>query len=125
MQQRPYSVETLQNGAGQKYTRLSGLVELSLLVIATPVERDDVVLRFCFTYPKVEPGSMQEMAAKMAIEHTCGQTGVEGDIPIWENKIHLERPFLCDGDGPILRFRKYFEQFYADGPDGSELAVAA
>jgi hypothetical protein len=20
---------------------------------------------------------------------------------------------LCDGDGPILRFRRYFEQFYA------------
>lgn len=60
--QLPYSVETIQNGAGQKFTRLSGLVELSLLVIATPVEADDVELRFCFTHPKVAPGSPEEKA---------------------------------------------------------------
>jgi phenylpropionate dioxygenase-like ring-hydroxylating dioxygenase large terminal subunit len=125
MKQVPYSVQTVQNGAGQKYTQLKGLVELSLLVIATPVEADDVELRFCFTHPKVERGSMQEFAIKAAIEHTCGQTGVEGDIPIWENKVHLTQPFLCDGDGPILRFRKYFEQFYANDPGGSQFAEAA
>ncbi|MDR7060346.1 MULTISPECIES: Rieske 2Fe-2S domain-containing protein [unclassified Sphingopyxis] len=123
--QLPYSVDTLQNGAGQKFTRLSGLVELSLLVIATPVEADDVELRFCFTHPKVAPGSPEEKAIEAAIENTCGQKGVEGDIPIWHNKIHRARPYLCDGDGPILRFRRYFEQFYADGPDGNRLVEAA
>ena len=34
------------------------------------------------------------------------------DIPIWENKRYLERPLLCDGDGPILELRRYFKQFY-------------
>jgi hypothetical protein len=34
------------------------------------------------------------------------------DIPIWENKRYLERPLLCDGDGPILELRRYFAQFY-------------
>lgn len=125
MKQLPYSVETVQTGAGQKFTRLSGLVELSLLVIATPVEADDVELRFCFTHPKVEPGSMEEKAVEAAIANTCGQKGVEGDIPIWANKIHRARPFLCDGDGPILRFRRYFEQFYAETGEGDQLAVAA
>tara|TARA_R110000868_G_scaffold110125_2_gene298672 strand:+ start:2591 stop:3574 length:984 start_codon:yes stop_codon:yes gene_type:complete len=125
MKQMPYSVETVQNGAGQKYTKLKGLVDLSLLVIATPIEGDDVELRFCFTHPAVESGSMQEMAVKMAIEHTCGQQGVEGDIPIWESKIHLAQPYLCDGDGPILRFRKYFEQFYAATAEKSALVEAA
>ena len=28
------------------------------------------------------------------------------DIPIWEHKRHLERPLLCDGDGPILELRR-------------------
>ena len=123
--QVPSNVVTVQNGAGQKYTRISGIVDLSLLVIATPVEADDVELRFYFTHPKVESGTMQEFATLSAIAHVCGQTGVEGDIPIWENKIHLTRPYLCDGDGPILRFRKYFEQFYADGPNGQRLVEAA
>lgn len=123
--QMAYSVDTVQNGAGQKFTRLKGLVELSLQVIATPIEADDVELRFCFTHPPVEPGSPAEKAIAEAIANTCGQKGVEGDIPIWHNKIHRVRPFLCDGDGPILRFRRYFEQFYADAQDVDHLSVAA
>ena len=38
---------------------------------------------------------------------------VEQDIPIWENKIYLDTPLLCDGDGPIRKYRKWFSQFYA------------
>ena len=28
-------------------------------------------------------------------------------------KIYLENPLLCDGDGPIAKYRKWFTQFYA------------
>jgi phenylpropionate dioxygenase-like ring-hydroxylating dioxygenase large terminal subunit len=38
---------------------------------------------------------------------------VEQDIRIWENKVHLVRPLLCDGDGPIATYRKWCRQFYA------------
>ena len=38
---------------------------------------------------------------------------VEQDIPIWENKIYLDTPLLCDGDGSIRKYRKWFSQFYA------------
>jgi phenylpropionate dioxygenase-like ring-hydroxylating dioxygenase large terminal subunit len=117
------SVNTIQNGAGQKFTRLGGFTTLSLMVLATPVEADDVELRFCFTYPEVPEGSPEHKAAMAAIEGTCGQTGVEGDIPIWNHKIHRVRPLLCDGDGPILRFRRYFEQFYADSDEPEILAA--
>ena len=34
------------------------------------------------------------------------------DIPIWENKRFVEKPVLCDGDGPIPVFRRWTEQFY-------------
>lgn len=118
------SVETVQNGAGQKNTRLKGVVELSLQVLATPVEADDVELRFCFAWPSVPEGSPQHQATMAAIASICGQTGVEGDIPIWHKKFHRVRPLLCDGDGPILRFRKYFEQFYLDYRSPSHLAEA-
>ncbi len=125
VRQVPYSVETVQNGAGQKFTRLTGLVQLSLQVLATPIEADDVDLRFCFTHPKVEPGSREERAINEAIANTCGQRGVEGDIPIWNHKIHRAQPFLCDGDGPILRFRRYFEQFYAGAEHSGHMPEAA
>ena len=35
------------------------------------------------------------------------------DIPIWETKKYLERPVLCDGDGPIAEFRRWCAQFYS------------
>lgn len=119
----PSSVRTIQNGAGQKFTQLQGVVTLSLMVLATPVEADQVELRFCFTFPETAEGSPEHQAAMTAIGYTCGQGGVEGDIPIWSHKIHRARPLLCDGDGPILRFRRYFEQFYADGDTPRQMAV--
>jgi len=41
------------------------------------------------------------------------QTGFEQDIAIWSNKRWRERPILCDGDGPIMRLRRWYAQFYA------------
>ena len=38
---------------------------------------------------------------------------LEQDIPIWENKVYLSRPVLCDGDGPIGVFRRWAKQFYS------------
>ena len=37
---------------------------------------------------------------------------MEQDIPIWESKRYLEQPLLCDGDGPIGRFRSWSTQFH-------------
>lgn len=34
------------------------------------------------------------------------------DIEIWETKIYRADPVLCDGDGPITKLRKWYEQFY-------------
>ncbi len=117
------TVKVVQVGAGQKTTHLTGLTTIALQVLVTPIEADECELRFCFTHPKVEPGSFEDQAIKAAIQSTIGQSGVEGDIPIWDNKIHAPRPLLCDGDGQILRFRKYFSQFYA--PEGGGALAAA
>lgn len=40
---------------------------------------------------------------------------VEQDFAIWQNKVHLQRPVLADGDGPIVRYRRWSRQFYVDG----------
>lgn len=39
---------------------------------------------------------------------------VVNDMPIWNHKIYQENPILCDGDGPIHQYRKWFSQFYAE-----------
>ncbi len=42
--------------------------------------------------------------------------GVLDDMPIWDNKSYVRNPILCDGDGPIHKFRKWVSQFYSEIP---------
>lgn len=34
------------------------------------------------------------------------------DVEIWRSKVYQSDPILCDGDGPINKLRKWYEQFY-------------
>ncbi|MCX4242035.1 Rieske 2Fe-2S domain-containing protein [Paraliomyxa miuraensis] len=55
------------------------------------------------------------------------------DLDVWENKVHLRKPLLVKGDGPIHRLRKWWKQFYPEGvmypgdeaDDGGEAERAA
>jgi len=112
-------VETVQNGAGQKWSLLKGVTERLLLVLVTPITSQRVEMRFAFTHPRYDENSTEYRACRQGIASTIGdQSGVEVDITVWDKKIHLREPLLCDGDGPIMRYRKYFAQFYVDGPYG-------
>ena len=73
-----------------------------------------VEIRFAFTHKDFPKDSMEYMIAQKSIQSTIGPQGVVGDIPIWNRKIHRAKPILCDGDGPIIQYRKYFSQFYAE-----------
>ena len=99
------------NGAGQSYNRFSGSVTTVLSGLSTPIDQEHCELIFMFAHPKnLSDGQrMMAMAAQMEIIRQ-----VEQDIPIWENKVYLESPVLCDGDGPIHQYRKWFRQFYGD-----------
>jgi 3-ketosteroid 9alpha-monooxygenase subunit A len=99
------------NGAGQSYNRFSGSVTTVLSGLSTPIDQETCELVFMFAQPKdLNDGQrMMACAAQMEIIRQ-----VEQDIPIWEHKIYLENPVLCDGDGPIHQYRKWFRQFYAE-----------
>ena len=76
----------------------------------TPIDDQNIHMRFNFSMPKQQSGehNLYANAFRDEIVRQVGQ-----DIPIWENKVYLEHPTLCDGDGPIAKYRKWFEQFYA------------
>ena len=59
-------------------------------------------LRFAFTKPKDIAGQF-EMLINALIAEIARQ--VEQDIPIWEHKLYRPTPILCDGDGPIAKYR--------------------
>mgnify|MGYP000962664852 FL=1 len=38
-------------------------------------------------------------------------------MEIWDNKVRVGNPVLCDGDGPIHMLRKWYSQFYMNVAD--------
>lgn len=108
----PGSISSYSNGPGQTWTRFTGICETLLLGLVTPVEKELVEVQFAFVQKKRE-GKVPKGGVNAAImADICKQ--IEEDIPIWENKIYRPLPILCDGDGPIAKFRKWYRNFYVD-----------
>ncbi len=36
------------------------------------------------------------------------------DVRIWSSKVYLEHPVLCRDDGPVVRLRRWYRQFFPD-----------
>ena len=104
-------------GFGFSTTRFRGIVETLLVASVTPIDVEDLDVRFSFTVktlgdPKIDRGVGKALIAD--IEKQMGE-----DKPIWENKAFLPQPILCDGDGPIALFRKWCAQFYGSSAQAS------
>ena len=100
------------HGFGFTTTRFTGIVETLLLSSATTIDEEHVQIRFTFTIRKGVNDMVTETVGDRFQAEIERQ--LEADIPVWENKIFLERPALCDGDGPIARYRKWAKQFYTE-----------
>ncbi|MCB9666402.1 MAG: Rieske (2Fe-2S) protein [Alphaproteobacteria bacterium] len=96
-------------GFGFSTTRFMGLVETYLLASATPIDAETTQMSFAFTVRRIGKGITGGVGKAFMAEIS---RQLEQDIPIWENKVYLDRPLLCDGDGPIGVFRQWARQFY-------------
>jgi cholesterol 7-dehydrogenase len=47
------------------------------------------------------------------------------DRPIWQTKKYLPRPVISKADGPIMQFRRWFQQFYSESSTSFPDALAA
>ena len=93
-----------------------------MLGTVTPITATRMTLRFAFTKPKAV-GAQFAMLMDALIAEIVRQ--VQQDIPIWEHKICRASPILCDGDGPIAKYRRWFSQFYDDGQEPGVRPVVA
>jgi len=107
-------------GFGFATTRFNGIVETLLVASVTPIDVEDLDVRFSFMVKKVGNADVMRGVGRALIADIEKQMGE--DKPIWETKAYLPRPVLCDGDGPIALFRKWAQQFYASR---AERAAAA
>jgi hypothetical protein len=115
-------VESMSYGFGFAYIRFTGIVETLLINSVTPIDEEYVDVRFAFRVKKVGDANITKGVGAAFMAEVSRQ--LEQDVPIWENKIHYDRPLLCDGDGPIGVFRRWCRQFYAESENGENTAAA-
>lgn len=104
-------VNSINIGPGQTIQRISRAFEVIMMGTITPIDDQRIHLRFSFTLPRAQ-SEMNEVFAEATRDNIA--QGVEQDIPIWNHKRYVDNPILCDGDGPIAKYRKWFSQFYAN-----------
>lgn len=95
-------------------------VESRLLVSHVPVDLNSFDLRFGVAVKKM-PGLSDEQNEEMAKQYVeQNRTAFFQDVEIWHTKTRVDNPVLCDGDGPVHRLRKWYDQFYVDVADVPE-----
>lgn len=107
---RQGSFEVRFHGPGCGWLRfgIGDLVEVLFLITITPVDAASVDTRFSFLTRRFEDADQNDMAAAL-IQEVIDQ--VTDDVPIWEHKIVKDPPRVVQGDGPIMKFRRWAAQF--------------
>jgi nitrite reductase/ring-hydroxylating ferredoxin subunit len=80
---------------------------VTFLSSTTPIEEDQVHVRWVFSAPRANGDD----AVRSAAESFCA--GVSQDIPIWENKIYRDPPIVTKTEKLILEHRRWSRQFYS------------
>ena len=106
------AIENRNTGAGLAVVRFTGICETLLLAHLTPVTRTHTRAMYAFFKKTADGDSHQGRIADAIIDNIAQQ--MEEDRVIWNRKRYLEKPMLCDGDGPFAKFRKWYSQFLVE-----------
>lgn len=92
--------------------RFQGISETLSITTTTPVEKDELHVRFSFIQPKTEAEGPSAGLAQAMIRNLCKQ--FDQDKVIWDHMRYEPKPLMCDGDGPIMLARYRYDQFLSD-----------
>jgi 3-ketosteroid 9alpha-monooxygenase subunit A len=106
--------------------------ESRLLTAHTPIDASNTQLWFGMMLKKQEVDrsqvqlvgeqeqAMQDVIANMSLDELLRAyaesvtIGFKQDVTVWQRKLYRKQPILTDGDGPIAKCRKWYQQFYED-----------
>ncbi len=108
-------ITSVEIGPGQAWVRFTGISETLLLACMTPVEEDQLHVRYYYTQPKSQANGPQAGLARAIIADINKQ--LDQDKVVWDRQQYQPRPIICNGDGPIAKFRLFYKRYYA-GDDG-------
>ncbi|MDH4170900.1 MAG: Rieske (2Fe-2S) protein [Acidimicrobiia bacterium] len=92
-------------GLGLGVLRIAGMT--TFISSTTPIDRENLKVRWIFTAPKANGPD----AARQAAEGLSA--GVSQDLPIWENKRYVDRPVVTKSEKKLLEQREWAKQFYS------------
>jgi nitrite reductase/ring-hydroxylating ferredoxin subunit len=105
-------IDVYNYGPGFSKVWFSGIVDAINIATTTPIDDETTQVRFNFIVRKFDDEKLTSTVADAFVKEINKQ--VQEDRPIWEHKHFLPSPALADTDGPILKFRKWYSQFYAE-----------
>ena len=76
----------------------------------TPVNQDELDLCSAVIVSSMTDQPLEEEFARLYPQ--MAHVAFGQDVEIWKDKVYREEPLLCDGDGPINKLRRWYEQFY-------------
>jgi 3-ketosteroid 9alpha-monooxygenase subunit A len=76
----------------------------------TPVNQDELDLCSAVIMGSLTDEPLPEEFVQMYPQMAHAAFGQ--DVEIWKDKVYRADPILCDGDGPIGKLRRWYEQFY-------------
>jgi len=91
--------------------------EVVLINSHLPTGPDSFILQYGITVKKPE-GLDDKTARFIATKYAeMFGSGFLQDVHIWQNKVPVQNPLLCEEDGPVYQLRRWYEQFYVDVAD--------
>ncbi|MCB0988820.1 MAG: Rieske 2Fe-2S domain-containing protein [Microthrixaceae bacterium] len=114
-------INSTADGPGVSVVRFAGIVDTLLMTATTPVDAEHTQTRFNFYVRNLGDESVNSSVGEAFANEVIKQ--FTEDLPIWTHKAHIVRPALADSDGPFMKYRKWYSQFYADHPSAEEQAA--
>ncbi len=99
-------------GFGFSTSRFTGLVATTVVASVTAIDEEYVDVRFSLTVKQDQGADIARGVGRAFTAEITRQ--LEEDRPIWENKVYVDKPVLCDGDGPFGAYRRWCRGFYPE-----------
>ena len=107
--------EAIYTGPAYMVTMMKTDVAISrLLVSHLPINQTNFLIQFGCMVQKDPNTSEEENEAHVRSYVDANLVAFGQDVSIWHNKIYIDDPILCAGDGPVNKLRKWHKQFYVN-----------
>lgn len=114
-------------GPAYQITEMSGSmggfpVASILLNCHIPITLSSFDLRFGMLVKRLPGLSDEENRQVIQTYVRLIQQGFYEDVAIWDHKVRVDNPLLCERDGPIYHLRRWYQQFYVNADEVPEAA---